>query len=167
MIFLAELVAMVPPWLWLTLGLGLLVLDIISINSDFLGCIGLGFLGMGLCGLVGLSGQTQLIALPSVTVICAVRYRHWLRKLSKHVPHRRDVAPILGAAGVVLDVNPASVHEGRAVIRRQGEWRVRSVDGSELTPRASVTVVGRGGLVLLVQQRSAPDPDSESGDLDP
>ncbi len=149
--FIAEIFTGMSPWTWLTLALVLIIADVIALNSDYLACLGLGFAVVGLLSFAGTDGTTQAIALPVATVIASLRYPKVARTWSRDSGKRINSTDLIGLEGTLLDVDAHNPSTGRALLRRNGEWRVRSHDGSALTTNAQVRVLGHQGLVLVVQ----------------
>lgn len=149
--FLADLFSSMSAWTWLTLALVLIIADVIALNSDYLACFGFGCAIVGLFSFAGSDGTTQVIALPVATVVASLRYPRAVRSWSKQAGPEVNSTNLVGMEGAVIDVDDANPSTGRALVRRNGEWRIRSHDGSALHARMQVRVLGHQGLVLVVR----------------
>jgi len=149
--FLANVFASMSPWTWLTIALVLIIADVNALNSDYLACFGFGCAVVGMLSLADADGTAQVIALPVASIVASLRYPRLVRSWSKQAGPAVNSTNLVGMEGTVSDVDGATPSTGRALLRRNGEWRICSHDGSALQLNTHVRVLGHQGLLLVVR----------------
>jgi membrane protein implicated in regulation of membrane protease activity len=141
----------VPFWVLLAVGLCLIGIDVYLTNDNHVMWVGVGVIAAAVAGAMRFGGEAQIVVFATTLVACIL----YARKLVARLPRREDqassVVDLDHSVGTVLDVSESSPAEGRALIPDHGEWRVLSRRKEQLKPGERVRVVGREGLVLLVE----------------
>lgn len=138
-----------PAWLLVSIGISLVLLDVLITSDSYLAWVGGGVLGAGLLDAIGAPPLLQVIAFPAITLILLTQVRRLV-----HPPNSSaepdELRALRHTTGRVLDVAESSELEGRVVITGKGEWRYRAVAGVP-GPGDRVRVVDNEGLVVLVE----------------
>ena len=72
----------IPPWIILTIGLSLILIDLFITADSFLMLIGLSFMVVGVLNYYDFSGHTQIVAFPVVLIFNLVFVRKFFLKMS-------------------------------------------------------------------------------------
>lgn len=142
----------IPLWIFLALGIALIGIDIIFTNDNHAMWIGVAVIGAGVAGAFQVGGELQLVVFVVLLFVCIVNVRRWIANLPRKAPQSSSVIDLDDKIGTVLTVSDSMPTEGRMTIREFGEWQVKwnRAEG-RLVPGSEVRVVGREGLVLLVE----------------
>lgn len=137
-------------WLWIILGLALLVGELFIPSGFFLCIIGLGSLLTGILVLLGIGGPfwVQALFCAAVSTVLAL----WMRKLllgrSESERSQFDQGPIGEEIVIRSQISPGGVGEGEL---RGSMWSVRNDGVATLEPGQRCKVVKVEGLTLSVR----------------
>lgn len=148
---LAEALGEVSPWAFFTIGVVAVFVDLFLLDSFFLAWIGMAVASLGLLAWAGCSGDTLLFSFPVLLLFWTLVARPAMIRISRGRRNERKSAhSLVGSVGHVLTVNEEAPSQGRMRIPGQGEWSVRTEDGSPLIAGSEVGVIQREGLTLVV-----------------
>ena len=149
---LADFLESVSPWILVTVAIALVGVDIMLTNDDHLMWIGFALLPVAVANAIGFPGDIQVVVFAAGVAICMIYVRRLVRRLPRREPEASRVLTLRDCAGTILDVEPSSASEGRAVIVGHGEWRVRLESSSQsLNVGQRIRVVDHEGMVLIVR----------------
>lgn len=146
--------ALLSSWqLWLIVGVGLLILEIVTVGF-LLACFGIGALGATIVAILGLGLAWQLGAFSTISLLSLFLLRPvMMRRLEQRsVPTGIDA--LIGRQ--IRLKSPISATADYGEISIDGDvWRARTEAGTSLAEGTLVEVVGIDGLVLIVRSISA------------
>jgi membrane protein implicated in regulation of membrane protease activity len=136
-------------WIWLVLGLGLMVLELLAPGSFFMLILGLAGLTVGALGLLGLSEsllpQTAIFSVTAVLLWIGLGKR--LRSVSRQ--RKNEPGQLVGKRVVVQgDLAPATHGSGELF---GSPWRLLNVGEMMIADGAEAEVVGEEGVTLRVR----------------
>lgn len=135
-------------WMWVLLGIGLLVVELVTPGGLFALFFGIGALAVALLSLTGAGAAWQWIAFTVVSVALFVTLRRPLRdRLAARAG--APVDSIVGEQAVLLDDLPAG-GEGRAELRGTS-WTARVASGLPLRAGQRCRVERVDGLTLWLR----------------
>jgi membrane protein implicated in regulation of membrane protease activity len=135
-------------WMWVLVGLGLLVLEMVTPGGLFALFFGIGALAVALLALAGAGGVWQWIAFTVVSVGLLLGFRRTLRdRLAARAGPPMD--SIVGEQAVLLGDLPAG-GEGKAELRGT-PWTARAASGIPLEAGQRCRVERVDGLTLWLR----------------
>jgi membrane protein implicated in regulation of membrane protease activity len=135
-------------WMWVLLGLGLLVVELVTPGGFFALFFGIGALAVALLALAGLDGVWQWLAFTVVSVGLLATIRGSLRdRLASRAGGAVDT--LVGEEAVLLEDLPAG-GEAKAELRGT-PWSARATTGAALSRGQRTRVEKVDGLVLWVR----------------
>jgi membrane protein implicated in regulation of membrane protease activity len=136
-------------WIWLVLGLGLMVLELLAPGSFFMFILGLAGLMVGILGLVGLSESL----LPQTVIFSVTAVLLWigLGKRLQNVSRRSKNEPgqLVGKRIVVRGDLPPATHGAGELFG--SSWRVLNVGEVIIVDGAEAEIIGEEGVTLKVK----------------
>ena len=138
-------------WLWILLGLALLVLEAASPGGLFSLFFGLSAIVVGTLVAVGLGGAVwvQWVLFPVIAVIALALLRRPLKARLNVKGSRRAVDSLVDEGAVVLEEIPAS-GVGKAEVRGSS-WNARSAGGAVLAKGQRCRIERVDGLTVWVR----------------
>jgi inner membrane protein len=136
-------------WLWLAVGLGLLVVELVTPSGFYLMFFGLGAATVGLLTALGLTGdaRSQWLVFTLVSVLYVLLFRG--RLLHRNRPQARDLDPLVGELAVPQErIPPNGV--GRVELRGT-IWSARNDTAAPIEPGQRCRVMRMDGLLVFVQ----------------
>lgn len=137
-------------WIWLALGLALLVLELVTPSGFFIMFFGLGALTVGVLAGFGLAGPawTQWLLFTAVSLGYLLLFRRGHRK-SFEGPASTDVDSFIGAIAHAQErILPDQI--GRVEVRGSA-WSARNVSPVPIEPGQRTRIVSIDGLLLSIQ----------------
>ena len=138
-------------WLWIVLGVVLLVAEVTVDAAFWLLFIGLSAVLVGLLGLFGLTGDlvTQWLLFGGLSLVLLYFFRGRLRAAAMR---RKGAAvdAVVGEDAIAVSSIAAGAH-GKAMLRG-AEWDARNVGSAEIPQGARVRVARVNQLVLELTQ---------------
>ncbi len=141
----------IPPWIILTIGLSLILIDLFITADSFLMLIGLSFMVVGVLNYYDFSGHTQIVAFPIILIFNLVFVRKFFLKMSFNKKEMIGVDNVLGKSGNVILVNEEIKSYGRAFIPGHGEWNIRTKSDQNIYINDGIKVIERDGITLVVE----------------
>ena len=144
-------------WMWLVLGLLLLVGEMLMPTDFFIFFFGIGAVATALTTAVGLTTDplSQAIAFFVVSLVSLASLRNWLRGLLHKDTPKREVDSLVGAIATAVDPIPAS-GVGKVMLRGS-PWNARNINNAEIAKAARVRVEKVDGITLVVRELSPVD----------
>ena len=144
-------------WMWLVLGLLLLVGEMLMPTDFFVFFFGVGAVATALTTAVGLTTDplSQAIAFFVVSLVSLASLRNWLRGLLHKDTPKREVDSLVGAIATAVDPIPAS-GVGKVMLRGS-PWNARNMNNAEIAKAARVRVEKVDGITLVVRELSPVD----------
>lgn len=140
-------------WMWALLGIGLLILEIMTPGGFFVVFFGLAALLVGILVGFGIGGPLwlQMLLFSLISVVSLVLFRK--RLLDKFKPNQdltRDLGDVVGGIATALeDLPPGSI--GKAEFRGTS-WTIRNVGETPLAKGSRCKVGSIDGLTLRVSK---------------
>jgi membrane protein implicated in regulation of membrane protease activity len=136
-------------WLWLAVGLGLVVFEIATPSGFFIIFFGIGAMAVGILALAGIVTNLpmQVLAFTVLSVLSLVVLRGRLQHRMQ-VPPRPNVDSLVGDLAIVREpLSPGVV--GRVEVRGSA-WSARNISSVTLDPGQRARVSAVDGLTLTV-----------------
>lgn len=136
--------------MWLTAGLGLLVLELVTPSGFFVMFFGLGALTIGVLASLNVAGPEwlQWLLFPVLSVVYLLLFRKQL-EARIHPPPRPEVDSLVGNVAIPQErLLPGQV--GRVEVRGSA-WSARNETSSPIEPGQRCRVVSIDGLMLSIQ----------------
>ena len=146
-----EFVENINPWIYLTIGVAFIILDVLAFNSETLMWIGGSFFGVGILKYFDASGLVLLSSFPIFLLIFLFGARKLILKSS---PKKNSslVGNVVGAKGRIIKISSSEEKMAVAEIEGHGEWNIRTNSEIELFVGKSVEVIEMKVNYLLVNQ---------------
>ena len=141
----------IPPWIILTIGFSLILIDLFITADSFLMLIGLSFMVVGVLNYYDFSGHIQIVSFPLVLIFNLVFVRKFFLKLSFNKKEMIGADNVLGKSGNVILVNEETKSYGRAFIPGHGEWSIRTKSDQNIHINDGIKVIERDGITLVVE----------------
>lgn len=135
-------------WLWILLGIGLLVVEMATPGGLFALFFGVGALATGVLSAVGAPATVQWLAFTVVSLVLLATLRRTLREKLRSRPGA-PVDSLVGEEVVLLGEIPAG-GEGKAELRGV-PWKARAASGIPLREGQRCKVERIDGLTLWVR----------------
>lgn len=139
--------------LWLIAFALLLIAELLT-SGFLLACFSVGALGAAVVDLVGLGIEWQLGVFALFSLIALFRLRPFLRRISTKP---NVVSGVDGLIGKRVRLPQAILSDGSYIELSIGGdvWRARGAQGQSIAQGATVQIINRDGLVLLVEEVEA------------
>lgn len=145
-----EFLATTSPWVYLSIGIILFVIDISQTQTEYLLWIGVSVAYLAPLQYFGLDGNL-LATFFSLGLFLNLRFlRKWLLLSSKSQDIHAITENIVGLTGTISVVSDSDQSKGKVSITGKGEWRVVCNTGQTLSTGDSVLVDAREGNCLTV-----------------
>ncbi len=148
MVDLLTLIENTPTWVFLTIGLTFILVDLFIINTSYFIVIGLSIMMVGGLSFLKYSGLFQLASFPIFLILNLLLIRKFFIDFSSNNELGAD--GIIGASGKINYVDESDDSSGMAEISGFGEWKVKNMNNKKLNVNAEIKVIKREGLTLLV-----------------
>lgn len=135
-------------WMWVLLGLGLLVVELVTPGGLFALFFGVGALAVALLALAGVDGPWQWLAFSAISLGLLVTLRRSLRDRLSARPGA-PVDSLVGEEAVLIGDLPAG-GEGKAELRGT-PWSARAASGIALKAGQRCRVERVDGLTLWLR----------------
>lgn len=144
-------------WMWLVLGLLLLVGEMLMPTDFFIFFFGIGAVATALTTAIGLTTDplSQAIAFMVVSLVSLATLRNWLRGLLHKDSLNRDVDSLVGQIATTIDEIPAS-GVGKVMLRGS-PWNARNANATDIAKATRVRVEKVDGITLIVRELSPVD----------
>ena len=138
-------------WLWLLLGLFLLLCELLTPGGFYIIFFGVGAVVVGVLSLMDLAGPLwlQWLLFSVISVGTLVLFRRPLLRMVEPVSRTHDVDSLVGETAVALEDIPAGAI-GKAEMRGTS-WTARNVGASALARSQRCKVERVEGLMLFVR----------------
>lgn len=141
----------IPFWVILLVGVAFVGVDVLLTNDNHLMWIGAGILATGVANAAGLSGEIQILVFVGTLLACMLYVRRLISRIPRVEDQASEAFELYDLVGTVLSSDQTGTGEGRVLIPEHGEWRVKD-PLLQLSPGDRARVVGREGLLLLVEK---------------
>jgi membrane protein implicated in regulation of membrane protease activity len=140
-------------WIWILVGLGLLVVELFVPTGFFIFLIGIGAIATGLLAAVGLAGPPWLhwfLLVAISSVLLAFVRKYMLGREATTSGRDSDRGPEGKEVEITSEIASGAVGEGQL---RGSVWRVRNECLDTLTPGTRCLVAAVEGITLVVRSR--------------
>ncbi len=138
-------------WMWLVVGLGLMVIELATPSGFFIMFFGLGALTVGILSRLGVTGPVWMewLLFTVTSVVYLLLFRGRLQQVVQQATRATEVDTLIGELAVPKErILPGAV--GRVELRGT-LWNARNNGSEPIEPGRRCRVVGVDGLLVFVQ----------------
>jgi membrane protein implicated in regulation of membrane protease activity len=146
----------IDPWIYLTIGTVLIIIDILLINTEVLIWIGVSIFGVACLRFFDFPGLVLLSSFPIFLTLLLLTSRTLLKKTYQNVKNDKSIVGVIeGAEGVVTKVGNSFEEPCLAQIEGHGEWKILFEFEIAVEPKVGMRILVEKmqGLHLIVNPK--------------